>query len=93
MEGIENEKENEQGLIDATKFLNLDLEIISRDEIKKVQNQFEGSDFVEKTVGVRAVSEPVALLSSTGNGKFLVMKAKYNGITISIYEEEMKIYE
>ena len=86
-------KENEQGLIDATKFLNLDLEIISRDEIKKVQNQFEGSDFVEKTVGVSAVSEPVALLSSTGNGKFLVMKAKYNGITISIYEEEMKIYE
>ena len=56
--------------------------VLSRDEIKKVQNQFKGSDFVEKTVGVRAVSEPVALLSSTGNGKFLVMKAKYNGITI-----------
>ena len=86
-------KENEKGLIDAAKFLNLDLEIISRDEIKKIQNQFEGSDFVEKTIGVRAVSEPVAFLSSTGNGKFLVMKAKYNGITISIYEEEMKIYE
>lgn len=86
-------KENEKGLIDAAKFLNLDLEIISRDEIKKIQNQFEGSDFVEKTIGVRAVSEPVALLSSVGNGKFLVMKEKYNGITISIYEEEMKIYE
>lgn len=27
-------KENEQGLIDAVKFLNLDLEIISREEIK-----------------------------------------------------------
>lgn len=86
-------KENEKGLIDAAKFLNLDLEIISRDEIKKIQNQFEGSDFVEKAIGVRAVSEPVALLSSVGNGKFLVMKEKYNGITISIYEEEMKIYE
>ena len=69
------------------------MEIISREEIKKIQNQFEGSDFVEKTIGVRAVSEPVALLSSVGNGKFLVMKEKYNGITISIYEEEMKIYE
>jgi len=86
-------KENEQGLIDAVKFLNLDLEIISRDEIKKVQDQFEGSDFVEKNIGVRAVSEPVALLSSTGNGKFLVMKEKYNGITISIYEEEIDKYE
>lgn len=86
-------KENEQGLIDAIKFLNLDLEIISRDEIKKVQDQFEGSDFVEKNIGVRAVSEPVALLSSAGNGKFLVMKEKYNGITISIYEEEIEKYE
>ena len=86
-------KENEQGLIDAVKFLNLDLEIISREEIKKVQDQFEGSDFVEKNIGVRAVSEPVALLSSTGNGKFLVMKEKYNGITISIYEEEIEKYE
>ena len=86
-------KENEQGLINAAKFLNLDLEIVSRDKIKKIQNQFEGSDFVEKTIVVRAVSEPVALLSSAGNGKFLVMKEKYNGITISIYEEEMVIYE
>ena len=86
-------KENEQGLINAAKFLNLDLEIVSRDKIKKIQNQFEGSDFVEKIIGVRAVSEPVALLSSVGNGKFLVMREKYNGITISIYEEEMKIYE
>lgn len=86
-------KENEQGLINAAKFLNLDLEIVSRDKIKKVQNQFEGSDFVEKTIGVRAVSEPVALLSSAGNGKFLVMKEIYNGITISIYEEEIEIYE
>ena len=86
-------KENEQGLINAAKFLNLDLEIVSRDKIKKIQNQFEGSDFVEKTIEVRAVSEPVALLSSVGNGKFLVMKEKYNGITISIYEEEIEIYE
>ena len=86
-------KENEQGLINAAKFLNLDLEIVSRDKIKKIQNQFEGSDFVEKTIGVRAVSESVALLSSAGNGKFLVMKEIYNGITISIYEEEIEIYE
>ena len=33
-------KENEQGLINAAKFLNLDLEIISREEIKKIKNQF-----------------------------------------------------
>ncbi|EGQ79358.1 cobalamin biosynthesis protein G [Fusobacterium animalis ATCC 51191] len=39
------------------------------------------------------MSEPVALLASSSKGHFIVMKAKYNGITISIYEEEMKIYE
>jgi len=86
-------KENEKGLIDAAKSLNLDLEIISREEIKKIQDQFEGSDFVEKNIGVRAVSEPVALLASSQEGHFIEMKAKYNGITISIYEEELKIYE
>ena len=86
-------KENEKGLIEAAKSLNLDLEIISREEIKKIQDQFEGSDFVERNIGVRAVSEPVALLASSQEGDFIEMKAKYNGITISIYEEELKIYE
>ena len=86
-------KENEKGLIDAAKSLNLDLEIISREEIKKIQDQFEGSDFVEKNIGVRAVSEPVALLASSQEGHFIEMKARYNGITVSIYEEELKIYE
>lgn len=80
-------KKNEQGLIEAAKFFNLDLEIISREEIKKVEHLFEGSDFVQENIGVRAVSEPVALLSSSQNGNFIEMKAKYNGITISIYEE------
>ena len=86
-------KENEKGLIDAAKSLNLDLEIISREEIKKIQDQFEGSDFVERNIGVRAVSEPVALLASSQEGHFIEMKARYNGITVSIYEEELKIYE
>lgn len=84
-------KENEIGIIDSAKFLGLDLQIISREEIKKVQDQFEGSDFVEKTIGVRAVSEPVALLASSGKGQFLEMKATYNGITISIYEERIEL--
>ncbi len=80
-------KENEAGLIKAAEFLGLELKIISREEIKKVEHLFEGSDFVEQNIGVRAVSEPVALLSSSQNGKFIVMKSKHNGITISIYEE------
>lgn len=81
-------KENEIGLLKAAKFLELELKIISREEIKKVEHLFEGSDFVEQNIGVRAVSEPVALLSSSQNGKFIEMKSRHNGITVSIYEED-----
>lgn len=81
-------KENEVGLLKAAKFLDLELKVISREEIKKVEYLFEGSDFVEQNIGVRAVSEPVALLSSSQKGKFIEMKLRHNGITISIYEED-----
>ncbi|WP_022819588.1 cobalt-precorrin 5A hydrolase [Fusobacterium russii] len=81
-------KENEEGLIKAAEFLEVELKIISREEIKKVESMFEGSDFVQTNIGVRAVSEPVAFLSSSQNGRFIAMKEKYNGITISIYEED-----
>lgn len=80
-------KADEVGLIAAAKTLKKNLIVIDREEIKKVQDMFEGSDFVEKNIGVRAVSEPVALLSSSQKGRFLEMKAKYNGITVSVYEE------
>lgn len=82
-------KAEEAGLIEAANSLGLDLKIISREEIKTVEHLFEGSDFVEENIGVRAVSEPVALLSSHQNGSFLEMKGRYGGITISIYEEEL----
>lgn len=82
-------KKDELGLVQAAKTLEKELIIISREEIKKVQDKFEGSDFVEKNIGVRAVSEPAAYLSSR-KGQFLERKAKYQGITISIYEEEIE---
>ena len=83
-------KKEEAGLIRASEMLGKNLVIIGREEIKRVQHSFEGSDFVERNIGVRAVSEPVAYLSSSRTGHFLEKKAKYKGITISIYEEEIK---
>lgn len=80
-------KENEEGLIKAAEFLEVELKIISREDIKKVEHMFEGSDFVQTNIGVRAVSEPVAYISSLQNGSFIAMKERYNGVTISIYEE------
>ncbi|MDO4589454.1 MAG: cobalt-precorrin 5A hydrolase [Fusobacterium sp.] len=84
-------KADEIGLIECCKELNKELVIISREDIKKVESQFKGSDFVKKQIGVSCVSEPCALLASKGNGKFLEQKYVYDGMTISIYEE--KIYD
>ncbi len=113
-------KADEVGLIEAAKELNRELKIIYRDQIIKIENFYEGSDFVKKNIGVRAVSEPVAILSSEQYCKetnileredvldeetqnklrdefekkykknYIDMKAIYNGITISIYEEEIR---
>ncbi|MGL4652804.1 cobalt-precorrin 5A hydrolase [Cetobacterium sp.] len=85
-------KADEIGMIELAKDLKKELKIVSRDEILKVENMFEGSDFVKKEIGVRAVSEPCAYLSSSKDGKFIEMKAKKDGMTISIYEERF-IYE
>lgn len=80
-------KENEKAFIQLSKKFNKELKIVSRDDILKIEDQFEGSDFVKTNIGVRAVSEPCALLTSSGRGMFIEKKIKYNGVTLSIYEE------
>ncbi|WP_129596163.1 cobalt-precorrin 5A hydrolase [Anaerophilus nitritogenes] len=79
-------KKDEKGLIEAAKELKIPLMIIAREEIKKVQDQFEGSEFVKKITGVGAVCEPVAYLSGK-DGNFIQNKKKYDGITIAVFEE------
>lgn len=81
-------KADEEGLIEACEILKLPLLIVSREEILKVEDSYEGSDFVKKTIGVRAVSEPSCELTSRA-GKFLLKKLKDNGATISIWEENI----
>lgn len=83
-------KRNEKGIIDTANFFNKKLEIISSEEIKKIENNFEKSEFVKKSIGVGAVSAPTAVIASGRKGKLLVEKLKYEGITISIFEEETK---
>ncbi len=81
-------KANEIGIIELAKDLGRNLVIITREDIKKVEDDFIGSEFVKNQIGVGCVSEPCALLASNGNGNFLEQKYVYNGITISIYEEK-----
>lgn len=84
-------KADEIGLIEVASELKLPLQIIDREQIKSIQNNFRGSDFVEKTIGVRAVCEPVAMLASERPGVFLMRKTAFEGITIAIWEEVYEI--
>lgn len=83
-------KKDEIGIIESAKYFNVPLKIISRDEIKKIEDKFETSDFVRKTIGVGAVSAPCSILASEREGKLLIEKSRFQGITVSVYEEETK---
>lgn len=74
-------KKNEKAIIDLSEKLECEFSTFSKGEILKIQHKFEGSDFVEKTLGVRAVSEPCVELM---NGKIIEAKIKFNGMTLCI---------
>ena len=84
-------KADELGIIQVAEKSNIPLEIISRDEIKKIEEMFETSPFVKKTIGVGSVSEPCAYIGSNG-GEFLLKKEKNQGTTISIAIEKREDY-
>lgn len=78
-------KKDEEAILELAKFLECDIRIYTKDQIKEVQWKYEGSDFVEKSVGVRAVCEPVVELSG---GKLLTDKMKLEGMTLCVGKEE-----
>lgn len=61
--------------------------VVSYEEIKKIEHQFECSELVEKTLGVGCVAEPCAYIASD-KGLRLLKKTKMDGVTISIYQKE-----
>lgn len=79
-------KQYEKGIIKTAKHFNVPLVIVDREDIRRVEDNFKISKFVKKSIGVGAVAEPVAALSSN-NGRIILNKTKYEGITIAIAEE------
>lgn len=77
-------KKDEKGIIEASRYFKCPLEIFTVEDIKPIEEMFEKSEFVKKTIGVYSVSEPSAYLLG---GELLVKKAKHKGITISISKE------
>ncbi|BBM41696.1 cobalamin biosynthesis protein CbiG [Leptotrichia shahii] len=83
-------KSDEIGLLEAMEELNIPIEFFEKEEILKMENLVEErSEFVKNQIGVYGVSEPCAYLASSKRGSFLVKKVKLEGVTISIFEEEM----
>lgn len=75
-------KKDETAFIQLSKNLQVPFETVKISEIQKIENRFEKSDFVKKSIGVYNVAEPVAYILSEGN--LIVNKQKYKGITFSI---------
>lgn len=78
-------KAEERSIIRLSQHYKCPLKIHTLDEIKKVQHKFKGSDFVEKTIGVRAVAEPSVDLCKAN---ILVEKVAFEGMTLCIGEGE-----
>ena len=74
-------KKDEKAIKDLKDKLKCEFKTFSKDEILKIQDRFEGSDFVEKNLGVRAVSEPSVELMG---GNIIIPKIKLNGMTLTI---------
>lgn len=74
-------KKDEKALLDLREFLNCSMDIHSIEEIKTIDYKYKGSDFVEKTIGVRAVCEPCVELSGA---RLITDKISFEGITLCI---------
>ncbi|GAA0078405.1 cobalt-precorrin 5A hydrolase [Clostridium sp. CTA-5] len=74
-------KKNERAIINLSKTLKCEFNTFSVEQIKKVEDKFEKSNFVLKNVGVYNVCEPCVDLAG---GKIIVNKIKDNGITLCI---------
>lgn len=87
-------KSDETGLLEAMSELGIPIKFFDKEEILKYENLIEEkSEFVKKTIGVYGISEPCAFMASSGKGKFLVKKMKLDGMTLSIFEEEIENQE
>ena len=74
-------KKQEKAILNLSEFLSCPLNIFSIEDIKAIDHKFEGSDFVEKTIGVRTVCEPCVELQG---GHLITGKMKLNGMTLAI---------
>ena len=67
--------------MEADKKLKCPFRTFEREKIKTVQDKYERSEFVLKTLGVTGVCEPCVDLASA---KVIISKIKHEGMTLAI---------
>ncbi|WP_329887053.1 cobalt-precorrin 5A hydrolase [Pseudoramibacter faecis] len=77
-------KAEEAGIREAAAHCHAAVKIVPDKMIRLVQNRFDGSDFVEKTTGLRCVSEPAGYAAS-GFGECVAPVMKGDGVTLSLW--------
>ena len=74
-------KKDEKGIIKMAENLGCAFETFTRNEIKQVEDKYEKSEFVFKTLGIYSVCEPSVDLSGA---EVIVSKIKHEGMTLAI---------
>ena len=74
-------KADEEGIIKLSEKLNCAFKTFKRKEIKTVQDKYDKSEFVLKTLGITAVCEPCVDLAGA---KVIISKIKHEGMTLAI---------
>ena len=74
-------KKDEEGIIKLAEKINCPFKTFGREEIKTVQDKYDKSEFVLKTLGITGVCEPCVDLSGA---EVIVSKVKHDGMTLAI---------
>ena len=74
-------KKDENGIIELAENLKCPFETFTREQIKQVEDKYEKSEFVFKTLGIYSVCEPCVDLAGA---QVIVSKIKHEGMTLAI---------
>lgn len=74
-------KKDEEGIIKLAEKINCPFKTFTKEEIKTVQDKYEKSEFVFKTLGITGVCEPSVDLAGA---EVIISKVKRDGMTLAI---------
>ena len=83
-------KQNEKGITEFCNEKEWPVKYFTAEELNMAKGDFNSSDFVKKVTGTDNVCERAAVLSS-GNGKLIVGKTAFNGITLAAACEKWSV--